>query len=510
MPRYGNEVNEYIRDTIRTEYLVEGSPWTLRTLTELINDVAIERGWISRRTRINRSYISKNIHAEDVDPESARMDPKDISAAKSIANNRILVTRPFERVEQDGLHLPIAAMTPHGPSTNIWLVHAIDCGMSLPAGWALCIGAPSARDGLRCSESILFPKAPRFAALGISEMVHIDFYGTPTKIAYDNGAEARNERMHRLVDLGVDVEHLPSRQPQKKPFIESLNGSLKRAIENFPGTTRMDGVDGQRDPIALGDKLMTMEELERRIVLWYYTDWARNALERFRFDEFEILGNLGKTPEKRWARMTGELSFPTPMPPSMTEWRNVLYKHEVRKLNRKTGITYAGFNYRLHNLTYLIQTLGETEVKVLVDPDDYRQVFVDLGDDGPLIPLTEEHVDDTTPAYSLSQAIARRSEQTPDEEDEEKRRQSRLEKHKFVTESRALTRRPRKSKVQRNREVADKTKEDHAIKTASIKPLQTHSPAFDSDLPTEESVSYDAYDDVAPLPVLNRRDGGAR
>lgn len=91
------------------------------------------------------------------------------------------------------------------------------------------------------------------------------------------------------------------------------------------------------------------------------------------------------------------------------------------------------------------------------------------------------------------------------------RRQSRLEKHKFVAESRTQARRPRKSKAQRNREVADKTKEDRAVKTASVKPLQTHSPALNSGSPTEESTpSYDAYDDVAPLPVLNRRDGGAR
>ena len=69
------------------------------------------------RTQVRRRWFPKitvtvlEPVALTVDPEIERMDPRLVSAARSIARNRIVVTLPFERVEQDALHLPFVVKT---------------------------------------------------------------------------------------------------------------------------------------------------------------------------------------------------------------------------------------------------------------------------------------------------------------------------------------------------------------------------------------------------------------
>lgn len=509
--RYSDDIVQFIRQKAKAHYLVQASKWTLLKLTERVNDVAVSSGWIGRRKRISKDYIRKTVKSLSPDPSIDRMDPKLVSASKSVAGETIRVTGLLERVEQDALHMPFVVTTPHGSASNVWLVHAIDCCTGMPVGWKLKIGAPSARDGLECFGSILFPKRRLIESLGVAGLIDIDPYGKPLLVVFDNGPEAKNERMFRVQRLGSVPKYCRSHQPQGKPFIERLNGLLKTALETLPGCTRMDGKDGMRDPIAEGDVLMTLEELEAWVVDWYYNNWAHTELDRLKFDEFGDFGNLGTTPAKRWARMTGELAFAAPLSPSLTEWRRVLYDHHVRKLNLKSGITYECFSYRGPNVKYLIAKLGEASVNVLSDPDDYRQVFVDLGDGSPLIPLTEKRVTETSPAYTVEEEKARRNGTEPDEDSEDKRREQRLRTQEYSEQADRRAKPPRKTKAQRNREVADKTNTDRAIKTASVKPLKTYAPVLESGPPPEASgMPQQAFDDIAPLPVLSRRDGGTQ
>lgn len=502
--RYADKVVELICDTANSLFLKEGSRWTLRNLTDRVNSIAKEFGWIARPARISRSFVRKTIFENlTVDPEIDRMDPRLVSGAKSIAKNRIVVSSPLERIEQDGLHVPFVVRTPHGPAGNIWLVHAIDCATGAPAGWNLRIGSPTVADSLRCVESILFPKTSQLKALGLA--CDLNVFGTPHLLVFDNGPENRAGRMHNLVRLDIDVMHCRSHDAKGKPFIERLNRALKEALQTLPGCTRMNGKDGTRDPIALGDELMELHELERWIVRWYFEDWANRPLKRHLRSDFSELGRLGQTPAERWKRMTGELAFAVPISPSMAEWRMTLYDHEPRKLSRKTGITYKAFNYKGDNLAYLIERYGETEVKVLVNPDDFRQVFVDDGEGMPLVPLTEEFVDSTTPAYSFKDAEEKyRSPAGPvPGEDIRKKFQEDVQARSLDSPG---TRARKKSKAERNREVADKTRADQAVHRAVKNPL-TPSAAPKAPPTSPAPSSNESFDGIAPLTVRSRTTG---
>lgn len=497
--RYPPSVVELICSLATQLYLQEASRWTLRSLTQRVNSVAFERGLAPQKGRISRAFVRKTIETTlTADPDGLRMDPKLLKTARSTAKNRIVVQGLFERVEQDALHLPFWVATPYGPTSNVYLIHAIDCSTSMPVGWVLFIGAPSATEGLRCVESVLFPKVQHFERLGLD--YDFDIYGTPLLLVFDNGPEARAERMHQLVRLRMDVMHCRSREANGKPFIERLNGSVKTYLETLPGCTRMDGQDGQRDPIALGDELMSLEELERWIVRFFYEEWANNPLERHWRSDVASGTKLGVTPLQRWKSMTEDYSFAAPMSPPLKEWRSVLYVQGERVLSRKSGLTYETFSYRGPNLTYLTEKYGENSVKFFANPDDFRQVFVDDGDEFPLIALTEEYADESTPAYDFKQAKeVYNSPERRNGNGENVR--SKLQKDVHDRSASAIDdRRSRKSsKAAKNREVVRHSKASQAVRDAAAAPLVR--PAHTVLPPVAQSPI--SFDDVVPLEVRN-------
>jgi putative transposase len=460
---------------------------------------------IAPTATISHSFISKTIFENiSADPDLDRMDPRLAKSAKAIAANRIRVTFPFERVEQDGLHLPMVVSTPHGTSSDVWLVHAIDCGTGMPLGHHLCIGAPSATEGLLCAESVLYSKKPLFARLGLD--IDIDPHGTPHLYVFDNGAEAKNERMHKLVRLGMDVMHCRSHEGNGKPFIERHNRSLKEELEVLGGSTRKDGKDGVRDPVALGETLMTLEDLERWIVRWKYEHWANRVLKRHLRSDFLDTQRLGATPNSRWQSMCGELAFAMPVSPSLSDWRRVRFEHHERALNRKTGVSYEGFNYKGPNLPHLIALFGEQLVEVLVDPDDYRQIFVEVGGDLPPISLTEEFVDESSPAHNLARAkeLFRQREGDKDLAGPPAREKFEWDVAVAGAAAQGAASARRKSKAQKNREVKTKAKDSQAVQRAVAQPLAAAATAVGDELRRPANIDFDAVD---ALPVRSRRSG---
>lgn len=288
LPRYSDDIVDLICRAANTLYLVPGSPWTQSDLTEYVNDRARENGWLGASQTISMRFVLHVVFTnESVDPEIDRMDPKLVAAAKSKAPNRIVVTFPFERVEQDAVHLPFVVNTPHGEASNIYLIHAMCCCTGMVVGWHMMIGPPSESDGLKCVESILYSKESKFKSLGLS--YDFDVYGTPQKLIFDNGPETKGERMAKLARLHIDVMHCKARHAHGKPFIERLNRSLKEAIQTLPGTTRFNGKDGQRDPVKLGDRLMSFDELHKWVVRWYFESWGNTVLKRHLRTEFREL-----------------------------------------------------------------------------------------------------------------------------------------------------------------------------------------------------------------------------
>lgn len=470
------------------------SRWRMPEFVRLINDEAKVKGHIQPTQRISQRYVSKTLRKLGyIDIGSYRMAPKDVTAARSIGAERIQTNYPLERVEIDGLHLPFVVQTEHGVSSNVWCVHAIDVHTSMVLGWKIVIGNPSEDDGLDCIRSMLFPKKEAFQRLELS--YDFDVFGTPSLIVSDNGAETKGERQDRLFTIGIDTEHCPARTPQKKPYIERLNLSLKQAIETLPGCTRMDGVDGRRAPKDEGDTLMSLHELEQWVVRWYYEQWATTPLERHMFTNPE----RGMTAQARWSYYSKESGYVMPLPVTEDAWRKVTLVQTVRKLSSKTGITHEGMNYKGANLTYLVKNLYGARVNIYSDPRDYRFIYVDDGNK--LVTLVEEFVRPDTPAYSLAQEKERRSDL--------KKQHQRTEATQFQrdvwekSQETKTQKRPRKSTSQ-NQKTAEKHKQSQAVKRAIDTPVT-------ADVMSEFVSKLEAFPtnffDLEALPVLDRFSG---
>lgn len=511
--RYDVKVDEVIKDLADTHYLQVESRWDLPTLTDFINLTLHDSNLLPKTQAVSKAYVQRVIQLElDADPEHARMDPRDAVSAKAVASQRIRISGIFERVEQDGLHLPFVVKTIHGVSKDIWLVHAIDCCTSTPVGWCLLIGSPRVPSTLKCIETILFPKAPLVERLGLK--YDFDIYGTPLQLVMDNGPEtgAGGPRMTRLTQLGIDPHWLRSRHPQRKPFIERLNRSLKEELETLPGCTRLNGKDGKRDPIALGDDLMTLEELEQWIVRFFFERWVNRKLKRF---ERSVLADfadsdrtdLGATPRQRYQVLTEQMGYPVPLPPSIGAWRSVVYEQEFRTLSRTTGISYATYHFKGDRLPYLIHQFGETEVKVLIDPDDYRMVYVVDRDGRSLVPLVNADAPEGSAAFSFAEAAAilkaARQDGLPVDSLEFRR--------DLFLRSAGLEAPPEKPKKPSKRSVkgptasqttTQKARQHEAVQRAAARPLPATQPTIGQ--PAMGSAQED-WALVAPLKVLDRK-----
>jgi len=504
-PRYGKQIIELVQSLAKELYLFEASTYTLFKLQTHINDEARDLGLLGFKQSISQQFVSKIIRETlCVDPEIARMNPRLVRAEKSLAKNRIAIARPFDRVEQDALHLPFVVKTPHGTTDNIYLIHAIECCMSIPLGWYFVIGAPRESDGLKCVGSILFSKKDALAQLGLS--YDLDIYGTPHQLIFDNGPEAKGDRIKNLTKLDIDVMHCKARDAAGKPFIERLNKSLKVALETLPGCTRKDGQDGQRDPVALGDKLMTLDELKIWVVSWYFESWINNPLERHRRIDLFKEEKLGNTPAKRWKTMTQDLSYAMPLSPPLAQWLRVQFEYGEGTLSRKTGMPCAGLYYRGNNIEYLIGKYGETTQSYFKDPDDFRVIFFDDGDNHRLVELIEEYVDETTPAYSFSEIKEMRLEEKAKETESPIKLSHRRKVQNASVKAGPTPTKNKQSRTERNRAVADAARNADAIRRALDKPVDPrlfNGPGAGDD---SEPGGF-TFDDVEPLPIFNRKDG---
>jgi putative transposase len=513
-PRYDTKVYECIKEKATELFLRTKSRWRMKSLTEDINDQLHEDGVLPKDKKVSRDFVKRVIQTQvNPNPKAARMDAKDAIGAMAVAGQRIRIDGILMRVEQDALHLPWVLRTPYGDTSNVYLVHAIDCATSLIVGWCMVIGSPRVPDTLRCIETILFPKRRRWEDLGLK--YDFDVYGTPVMVVVDNGPENKGERLLRLPRLSITLNRLKANHPHEKPYIERLNKSLKEYLETLPGCTRFDGKDGKRDPVAQGDPVMTIEEMERWIVRFYFEHWANHPLGRLVDSIFIDNENLGNTPIRRYRTLVEKLGRPVPLPPSVDTWRSTIYDHETRTLSRKSGIAYADYHFKGDRLSYLISVFGETKVRVLIDPDDFRRVYVVDKDERTLVPLINESTSEVTPAYSYGEAAAVLEEAEAEGIDVavEALRRDVLSRSVEKAPTQGKGRKghnsgPAKtSKVEKSKEVAKQARRNEAVKRSSNNPLppRVSSPGHPP-IQTQE----DDWMKVTSLNVVDRRTGEVR
>lgn len=511
--RHSMEVINAICIVAKQHYLVPHSRWTLKRVLDEVNLRVYGTLHPNTDRPISAKFVKNTISRySSSDPEHDRMLPEDAIAGKSIAKNRIVASLPFERVEQDALHLPFYVETPDGVTSDLWLLHAIDCCCSYPLGWRLVVGPPTDKDTLACAEMYMAPlKLQRFKELGINHDMEV--CGTPGVIVFDNGSENKPPRIVNLGRLGVDIRHCRGRAGQEKPFIERLNFSLKKDIGELTGSTRLDGEDGKRDPIKLGEYFKTIEELEKWIVRWYYEKWIHHPLERLQWDVVLTDSLKGDTPYERWKHFESSC-YAISLPPSRAEWLAALYEHTERQLNRKTGITIDGFHFKGDAIADLISRFGEHHsLRVLFNPDDFREVYVYEGDDFPLITLQNELVTVETPAWSFSDAKQTFKKHKAGFQPAPEAEKFDHDLHQEVVSDSLAPKRKRPSRRQQNAETKARAKETEAVKRAA-KPVtppprpSAHAPQSKPTAPRSAlPPTATSFDDAPALPILNRNSG---
>jgi len=513
-PRYSVDLLEFIENAIRDFYLVTESKWTIRNLTEYVNREARRRCLHVKQHAISRKFVESVIRSLSVDAGYDRMDPLDRVAGKSFAKRRIRASFAFARIEQDALHLPFVVQTPHGISRTVYLVHAVDACTGYPVGWRIVIGAPCEMDSISCVEMYLTPaKMERFKELGIDHTFNL--YGTPSQLIFDNGPECKGGRIIRLELIEIDIKHCKAKEAQGKPFIERLNRALKEALQVLPGCTRFNGKDGQRDPEALGDQLMTLDALEKWIVRWLYEKWINSPLDRLRWEELLDSSVKGKTPLERLTYLTEEMGHPITMPPPRQKWMAAVFEHKQSVLSAKTGITLEhGFRYKGDAMSYLLSRYGDRALlHVLYNPDDFRHAYVYEDDARPLIPLTHEHVRPDTPAWTFAEAKERFKAGMADWIAPD----AKTKFHDDLDDAATTNNRPRKgksrSKREENKETTQRAKDHAAVQRSIERPLLSSTqfrPAAEAVPPwaSEGGISDDSwYDTVQPMAVVNRNTG---
>lgn len=214
----------------------------------------------------------------------------------------------------------------------------------------------------------------------------------------------------------------------------------------------------------------------------------------------------GKTPHERWAHITDVMNYVAPLPVTEEEWKKLLYVRSRRKLSRKTGIHYEGLSYKGEALTALVNRIGEAEVTVLADPEDYRFIYVEMGPAEPLLELTEEYVDETCPGYSMEHYKKRLAEKRAEVVEHDDARQFRSETQQSSVRAKKPT--VRKSTA-RNREATASHKESQAHKRAIENPVKTPPTIAGPSSTTPESTAF-SFGSVTAMPVYDHKTGARK
>jgi putative transposase len=406
--RYPDRIAQIALEFIEEYFLVKKSKIDMLMLTKMVNLSATSEELLGEgvKVKVSRKYITHLIifhFGPDID--KYRLDPRITKSRDAVATQRIRPGGALQRVEIDAVHLPILALDGDTVAENIWVLIAIDCETSMPLSWWFMLTYPTSEDTFSCLERALYPKDELLMRMGVSFAV--DPYGTMTNLFMDNGSENTKTRLAKVTTVGVNTHWVEVNSGHKKPFVERFNRSFKIGLQCLPGSTRSAGKDGDRTPEARKDKLMTVGALEKWVVSWLYEKWPHTLIDKFVTADYEIERNLGITPAERWGNY--ELTHVLPRSPDREDWRRCRYLEAKKALNKKTGISLEGFDFKGPELKTLIKQYGDTtEVPVFYNPHDYRTIYAPDKKTGHWLLLINAEVSPETPAYPFIEATRRR------------------------------------------------------------------------------------------------------
>ncbi|MGC6371275.1 Mu transposase C-terminal domain-containing protein [Pseudomonas sp. S2.OTC.A_B10] len=380
------DFDETVADEIFRRYFCTDK-FNVSQITKLVNQQCRDRA--SQRNSefrgISRRSVSRRIRAlEQTLIGHGRVSKATRDQEMRAAIRKILVERPYERVEVDATPLDIFCCNEKREVIGRATCYAgIDAATSALVMVRVCIEKPSQDFVLSALEFCFSPKGDAF-----SQRYQLNHpWLAPAAIetmVLDNAQEHHGGLvLNALRYLNTTIDYPMAGKPQARPFIERFFGVLKTGLINtLQGSTKSQSTL-ERDPIgrAMKERLYTVLELEALVIRWIANVYMRTPVQRLEH-RFEP----GCSPA-RAMELLKQRHVIVP-PPGPDEFRNACLRYHSREMTLgREGVCLDTMTYNSSELAKLYARQGQkTKVKVRFNPLDCRAVFVvDPSDPGVLI-----------------------------------------------------------------------------------------------------------------------------
>ncbi len=195
------------------------------------------------------------------------------------------------------LHL-VNSFDPNRRISRPVLYFVVDVFSRLIAGVAVTLEEESYVSAMLALENALTDKVAYCERFGIT-IAPDDWpsHHIPEALVADRG-ELISKNADTLADtLGIRIVNTPAYRPDLKPFIERSFGRMNEVIHQLPGAVNQRHERGDKDERI--DAVLTTNDF-RKIVIRFVLGYNRSLIERFRFQEFMIAGNVEARPTDLW------------------------------------------------------------------------------------------------------------------------------------------------------------------------------------------------------------------
>lgn len=404
-----DEYEEIIMDEIIKRYC-GSDKFNLGKVTSFANNRcrrhAEEKGvpfrGISRRS-INRRI--KSLSYRLIAP--GQVDKETFNQEMRSAIKRLVVDRPYERVEMDANFLKIFCADENGVLIGRPVLYAaLDSATSAPIIISLSIQKPSQDFVLKALHFAFTPKGEAFTKkYGLRN----DWLAPAgiERVVLDNAVEHHGGLILNTIRyLGITIDYPQAGKPQRKPYIERFFGTLEsQLISACPGSA-ISQSEIETDPTgkAMKQCLMTLEQLETKIIKWVADVYMQRPLERL-----EDRYGKGCSPAMAMELLKKKYCVMPPPDPQLFRDSCMRYSSKKTTLTRE-GVRCSGEGFHSQALSALYQELGLSQkVEVRYNPLDCSSVsVVNPRDQQQLIEAFNKRVGMPRMTFADAQAVRRR------------------------------------------------------------------------------------------------------
>ena len=313
----------------------------------------------------------------------ARLDGRTAKALTRTAVELHTADIFWEMVEMDAGFLPILISDENGKEIGRPVLYVgIDVSSGYPVALHLTNFRPSVLPFVDAMRFMYFPKPQGFDAR-YNIRHRIEVFGKPIQLKVDNGSEFIGKLAVALVThLFGDSARCEPFTPQQKPHIERFIGIVKNFIKTLPGSLISAVHDNGRTP-GPQEKLLTLEELNGRLLRFIYDDYALLPNELRSWKSRKAVAPLDIWLEMREA-------FLEPVPVSREEFEFSMYFKYADRTLTLSGVAYDGFTYNSPELAALYRQVGHSKVKIRYSDLDAEVIFVESPMSEPVAAFAKE------------------------------------------------------------------------------------------------------------------------